>query len=44
MQATAYNIEYLDTTDVAKAVLFVLDQPFNCAVNTILVEPILGPI
>lgn len=36
--------EFLKTEDVANAVLFAINQPFNCAVNSILLEPIGAPI
>lgn len=36
--------EFLNTENVANAVLFAINQPFNCAVNSILLEPIGAPI
>ncbi|KAG4068499.1 hypothetical protein HA402_004840 [Bradysia odoriphaga] len=36
--------EYLRAEDVANAVLYALNQPSNCAVNSILLEPIGAPI
>ncbi len=40
----AYKIKYLDVQQVADAVLFALHQSPNCAVNSVLIQPILGPI
>lgn len=36
--------EFLKPEDVANAVLFAINQPLNCAVNSILLEPIGAPI
>lgn len=44
MIESAYSIEYLKVNEIANAVLFILDQSYNCAINTILIEPIFGPI
>lgn len=36
--------EFLRAEDVANAVLYAINQPFNCAINSILLEPIGAPI
>lgn len=38
------SAEFLKAEDVANAVLFAINQPLNCAVNLILLEPIGAPI
>lgn len=43
-QEFVYKIKFLDANEVASTVLFLLNQSPNCAINSILIEPIMGPI
>lgn len=44
LAAYTLPIQYLQTNEIIDTILFVLNQPRNCAINSVLIEPIKGPL